>query len=127
MWKRFYRSLALGLCAFVLVSCQEVSLKAPGAVEGQGEVQDFSIEQNVRVALYSSQEVDKGLRPKLDWGSMDVRLITIDGVTYMVDWEDLKDFKNLKKGEKLHFRATDYIARIEHEGKNYRVVRLNEL
>lgn len=121
--------LISGLCSmFLLASCdKEISLQAPGEREGQGEVQDFSIESNARVALYSDQALQKGEHPELVYGNMDLHLVTIDGVTYIVDWNDLEDFKNLKKGEKLHFRGNDYIAHIEKQEKNYRVIRLNEL
>jgi len=127
-----FRSLRLGfvmgLCSIALLtSCKEVSLEAPGEREGQGKIEDFSVEPNTRVALYSDQELQTGTRPDLVYGAMDIHLVTIDGTTYMVDWDDLEDFKNLEKGEVLHFRANDYIARLEKKGINYRVVRLNEL
>jgi hypothetical protein len=48
-------------------------------------------------------------------------------VMYMVDWNDLQDFKNLKQGDKLNFRSSGWEARVEKTGKMFKVIRLNEL
>lgn len=127
----------LTLLLFVLLSvtaCQkEVSLKAKGIDRGQGKVIDFNFETNVKVALVEQRRIDElqaqdpPKQPELNFGSMDVRYVTIDDVTYVVHWEDEQDFKNIRRGEKVNFRASDYIARVEKTGQNYKVIFLHEL
>ena len=112
---------------FITGCKEEIAFEAPGEREGQGEIQDFSVELDTRVALYSDQDVEQGKIPELVYGRMDVHFVTISSIVYIIDWNDLDDFKNLQKGENLHFRGTDYIARVEKQKRNYRVVRLNEL
>lgn len=128
--KQLFRWAHAGLLALALSACQTASLEAPGSDKGNGPVTDFSMEQNIRIALFHADEVKKdgkGPGPTLTYGAMDAHFVTIGTVTYMVDWNDLADFKNLKKGEKINFRANGYIARKEKTGENFRVVRLNEL
>ncbi|MGV3525679.1 MAG: hypothetical protein ACO1RX_15765 [Candidatus Sericytochromatia bacterium] len=124
--KRIVMLVLAGLC---LLGCQQtVSLEAPGEDRGLGNLNDFNIEKNVRVALYQASDVKEGKEPpELTYGSMDAQFVTLDNVIYMVDWNDQEDFKNLKKGEKLHFRATGYLAKVEGATQNYRVVKLNEM
>jgi hypothetical protein len=45
----------------------------------------------------------------------------------MVEWNDLDDFKSLKKGQEIPYRASGYIARLEKNGKVFQVIRLNEI
>lgn len=122
------------ICVFCLVSCQsKVSLETKGLARGQGEVRDFNSETNVRVALIDNRQLEElkaeqdVKAPELAYGGMDVRFITLDDVTYMVHWDDERDFKNLKRGEKINFRSSNYIARVEKTGQNYKVIFLNEL
>jgi len=125
--------LILLLCVFCMVNCQEKrSLEAKGADRGNAEVKDFNRETNLRVALIEKAELeaaqkDPSKKPELTYGGMDVRFLTLDDVTYIVHWNDDQDFKNLKRGEKVTFRASDYIARVEKTGQNYKVIFLNEL
>lgn len=122
-----FRWMSAGLLALTLAGCEPASLEAPGKDHGNGPVTDFSIENNIHIALIPEEKIKDGKAPDLTYGSMDAHFVTIDGVTYMVDWNDLNDFKNLKKGEKLNFRSNGYIARKESTGENFRVVKLNEL
>lgn len=120
--------LVLGLLLTVSVAaCEQANLDPGGDDRGEGKVADFSIEKNIRVALYSKSELKKGKKPELTYGSMDSYFVTIGEITYMVDWNDLEDFKTLQKGQTINFRASDYIARLEKNGKVFRVIRLNEL
>lgn len=121
--------LTLGLSA-----CKkEVSLETKGIERGQGEVKDFNYEPNVRVALLDTRALEElksqgpEKKPELTYGAMDVRYITLDDVTYMVHWDDDKDFKNIKRGEKVNFRSSEYIGRVEKNGQNYKVIFLHEL
>ncbi|MEZ0369530.1 MAG: hypothetical protein ACAI44_10625 [Candidatus Sericytochromatia bacterium] len=125
--KQLFRWARAGLLVLLLSACQSASLEAPGSDAGEDKVQDFSIEPNIRVALYRREEIKDGKRPTLTFGSMDGHFVTIGNVSYMVDWNDLEDFKNLKKGEKLRFKTTGFLARKEKSGENFRVVRINEL
>ncbi len=114
-------------CVFAfLMACKPASLEAPGSDKGFGTVQDFSISPNVRMALYSSSDTEAEKQPELEFGSMDVHYVTLDGTTYMVDWSDIEDFKSLKIGAQIPFRSNGYLAREESTGKNYRVIMLNE-
>lgn len=126
MFKQLYRWASLGLLVLLLVSCQKASLEAPGQDRGQGKVDDFSMEPNIRIALYQAHDLTDQKEPEITYGSMDTYFITLDKITYMVDWNDKDDFKNLKKGEKLMFRATGMLARKEKTGENFKVIRLNE-
>lgn len=124
----------LFICIFCFVSCQsKVSLETKGLNRGQGEVRDFNFESNVRVALVDNRQLEElktqaeSKAPELTYGGMDIRFITLDDVTYMVHWDDEQDFKNLKRGEKINFRSSDYMARVEKTGQNYKVIFLNEL
>ena len=119
--------IGISLLMLLVMSCQTKPSKIPGLDKGKAEVSDFSMEPNIRIALFNESDIQNGKSPELIYGSMDTYFITLDKVTYMVDWNDKEDFKNLKKGEKLTFRATGMIARKELNGQNYRVVRLNEL
>ena len=119
--------IGISLLMLLIVSCQDKPSKVPGLDSGKAEVSDFSMEPNVRVALFNESDIQNGKSPELNYGSMDTYFITLDKITYMVDYTDKEDFKNLKKGEKLTFRAPGKIARKELNGQNYRVVRLNEL
>lgn len=125
MIKQLCRWASAGLLALTLAACQTASLEAPGIDRGQGTVTDFSTEPNIHVAFY--QPPAAGTTPDLKYGSMDANFITIDDVTYMVEWNDTADFKSLKKGEKLNFRATGMFARKQTSGQNYRVILLNEM
>lgn len=122
----FIRILIGGLFLLSLAACQPASLKAPGAERGEGLVQDFSISPNTRMALYQPEDAEADKQPELTFGSMDVHFVTIDDVTYMVDWSDVEDFKSLKIGEKANFMSNGFLAREEKTGKNYRVIKLNE-
>ncbi|PKL79261.1 MAG: hypothetical protein CVV27_02110 [Candidatus Melainabacteria bacterium HGW-Melainabacteria-1] len=128
MIKQLPRLASAALLCLVLVACpQSASLEAPGAENGTGPVNDFNIESNVRVALFEKSQAEGDKVPELTYGAMDAHFVTIDQIAYMVDWNDLEDFKNLKTGEKISFRATGYIARLEKNGNNFRVIRLNEM
>ena len=124
-----YRFLLSIVCFFslALISCQEANLDPGGEERGTGKVADFSIEKNIRVALYSKRELKSGKKPELTYGSMDSHFVTIGETTYMVEWNDIQDFKTLQKGQDISFRASDYIARLEKNGKLFRVIRLNEM
>lgn len=125
---KFLHSLMLGGFLVVsVVACDQSNLDPGGEDYGEGKVADFSIEKNIRVALYSKSELKKGKKPELTYGSMDGYFVTIGETTYMVDWNDIEDFKTLQKGETVRFRASNYIARLEKNGKVFRVIRLNEL
>ncbi len=115
-----------GLLGLILTACETASLEAPGSDKGQGAVTDFSIEPNTRVALYSRPTQGEA-PPELSYGSMDAHFVTIDNVTYMVDWNDVADFKSLKNGDKIFFKATGKLARKEKTGQNYKVILLNEM
>ncbi len=119
--------IGISLLLLLIVSCQDKPSKVSGLDKGKAEVSDFSIEPNIRIALFEESDIQNGKSPELTYGSMDAYFITLDKTTYMVDYTDKEDFKNLKKGEKLTFRATGKIARKELNGQNYRVVHLNEL
>lgn len=131
MWNNFLKKAYLAVfltmsCA--LLSCQSASLEAPGSEKGKANVEDFNIEKNIKVAFYMESDLaDKSKSPELTYGSMDAYFVTLDGVEYMVDWNDLDDYKALKKGENITFRATGRLARIEQTGKNVRVIVLNEM
>ena len=113
---------------FCLLACKPVSLDAQGADRGKAKVEDFNTESNIRVALVDSRKVKpEEAPPELTYGSMDARFITLDGITYMVHWNDIEDHKNIKRGEEINFRASEYIARVEKTGRNYKVIFLNEL
>ena len=58
---------------------------------------------------------------------MDAHFVTLGETTFMVDWNDLEDFKALKKGQDIPYRASGYIARLEKNGKVFQVIRLNEI
>jgi hypothetical protein len=117
------------LCAasLILTACEEARLDPGGEERGMGKVTDFSIEKNIRIALYSKSGLKTGKKPELTYGSMDSHFITIGETTYMVEWNDIADFKALQKGQEVSFRASDYIARLEKNGKLFRVIRLNEM
>lgn len=122
------RRLMLAMfCLMVLSACESAPLEAPGPDRGRGNVKDFSIESNLRVALITETELKANKAPELNYGAMDAHFVTIDDITYMVEWNDIEDFKNLKQGEEVTFRADGYIARVEKTGKTYRVIRLHEL
>lgn len=123
--KQLFRWAHAGLLAVLLSACQTASLEAPGSDSGEGPVTDFSIEKNTRIALFRKEDIKDG--KALTYGAMDAYFVTIGTVTYMVEWNDLADYKNLKKGEKLTFRTSGFVARKEKTGENFRVVRLNEL
>lgn len=127
MIKHLGRWLSTGLLALTLAACETTSLKAPGAEKGTGSVTDFSLEPNTRVALYKEAEMADGKQPELTYGSMDAYFVTIDDVTYMVHYDDQAEFKSLKKGDKIAFKATGDYARKEKNGQNYRVILLNEM
>lgn len=125
--------LILFLCVFCMVSCQSTpSLEAKGADRGSAKVKDFNRETNVRVALIEKAKLEDMKKngsklPELTYGGMDVRFLTLDDVTFIVHWDDDQDFNNLKRGEKINFRTSDYVARVEKTGQNYKVIMLNEL
>lgn len=123
--KQLSRWVSTGLLALVLAACETASLEAPGIDRGQGIVADFSIEPNINIALYDPPHA--GLSPDLTYGSMDAHFVTLDDVTYFVDWNDVNDFKSLKKGDKINFRATGKLARKQNNGQNYKVILLNEM
>lgn len=111
---------------------KEVSLDARGIDRGQGVVKDFNFETNVRVALIDKRTLEEvkqasDKKPELTYGAMDVRFVTLDDVTYMVHWNDDQDFRNIKRGEKVNFRASEYVGHIEKNGQNYKVIFLHEL
>lgn len=115
------------LCLFFFVGCENANLDPGGVEKGHGKVVDFTMEPNIRVALYLDSELKAGKKPKLEYGSMDAHFVTLDDKTYMVDWNDLEDFKSLKKGQNTTYRASGYIARLEKNGKVFQVIRLNEI
>ncbi len=125
--------LVLFLSVFCVVSCQSTrSLEAKGDDRGNAKVKDFNLETNVRVALIEKAQLEEAKDnssklPELTYGGMDVRFLTLDDVTFIVHWDDNDDFKNLKRGEKINFRSSDYVARVEKTGQNYKVIFLNEL
>ncbi len=114
-------------CLFALTACQaEVSFETKGADRGKAKITDFNTEANTRVALIDKRKLEGEAKPELNYGSMDANFITLDGTTYMVHWNDTEDFKNIKRGEQMNFRASDYVARLEKKGQNYKVIFLNE-
>jgi hypothetical protein len=123
-----FRSLVSAwlLCSLLFVSCDSQPLEAPGLEQGRGKVTDFNIEPNLRVALINELELKDNTTPELNYGAMDTHFVTIDDVTYMVEWNDLDDFKNLKQNEEISFKSASYLARVEKTGKTYRVIRLHE-
>lgn len=124
---KYFKHAAL-IAMLLLTACQQTaSLEAPGKEFGEGAVDDFNIEPNTSMALFKASEIKDGKLGELPYGRMDAHLVTLDQITYMVDWNDLQDFKSLKKGEKINFRATGYIARREKSGENFRVIKLNEM
>lgn len=123
----FHRLFMSILCLVMLFACNSEPLEAPGPDHGRGRVKDFSIEPNLRVALIVEQELQENKTPEINYGAMDAHFVTIDDITYMIEWNNLENFKNLKQGEEVNFRAAGYIARVEKTGKNYRVIRLHEL
>lgn len=127
MKQQVVRWLGAGLMVLALGACKPVSLETAGKDSGREPVTDFSIEKNIKIALFQKDELNSEKGPALNYGSMDAYFVTLGTVTYMVDWNDLADFKNLKKGEKTNFRANGYIARKEKTGENFKVIRLNEL
>lgn len=127
MKQQVVRWLGAGLMVLALGACKPVSLETAGADNGRGPVTDFSIEKNIKIALFQKEELKSEKGPTLTYGSMDGYFVTIGTATYMVDWNDLADFKNLKKGEEITYRSNGYIARKEKTGENFKVVRLNEL
>ncbi|MBF2053806.1 MAG: hypothetical protein IGS03_10145 [Candidatus Sericytochromatia bacterium] len=122
--RRFTMAL---ICLMVISACESAPLEAPGPDKGRGNVKDFIIEPNIRVALINEIELEQNKNPEINYGAMDAHFVTIDDITYMIEWNDLEDFKNLKQGEEVTFRAAGYIARVEKTGKTYRVIRLHEL
>lgn len=125
--KLLLRWASASLLALMLSACQTASLEAPGPDSGEEPVTDFSIEKDIRIALFRKEDIKDGKVPELTYGRMDAHFVTLGTVTYMVDWDDLPDFKNLKKGEKTKFRSNGFLARKEKTGENFKVVRLNEL
>lgn len=132
--KQFRYALCAGLLVLGLSACEQTaSLDAPGRDYGVAKVKDFQIENNVRVALFKQSEVTEDKQPELTYGSMDAHFVSLEDakegktIDYMVDWKDLQDFKNLKRGEEINFRATDHRARLEKNGKIYRVISLYEM
>jgi len=121
------RWLGAGLIALALGACKPASYAAPGIDIGRAPVTDFSIEKNIKIALFHKEDIQPNKVPNLTYGAMDAHFITLGTVTYMVDWDDLADFKNLKKGEEINFKANGYLARKEKTGENFKVIRLNEL
>jgi len=121
--------IILLLASLCLIACEPSSppLEAPGPDRGTGSVKDFNIERNIKVALVNESDLQDNQTPELTYGSMDAHFVTIDDNEYMVEWNDLEDFKNLKKGEKVNFRANGYLAKVEKTGKTHRVIRLHEL
>ena len=115
------------ICLVAISACESAPLEAPGPDRGRGDVKDFIIEPNTRIALINELELQENKNPEINYGAMDAHFVTIDDVTYMVEWNDLEDFKNLKQGEVVTFRSAGYIARVEKTGKTYRVIRLHEL
>ena len=135
MMKWIVKSLIIGsFFTLGLSACKkEVSLEARGIDRGQGVVKDFNFETNVRVALIDKRSLEDAKsqgpdsKPELTYGAMDVRFVTLDDVTYMVHWNDDQDFRNIKRGEKVNFRASEYVGHIEKNGQNYKVIFLHEL
>lgn len=127
MNKSFKLGLALlsSLCFFS--SCQDASLEPMGEERGIGDFQDFHVAYSERVALIPVSEYNNGKIKELNYGLIDAHYITLSGNTYMVSWNDLKDFKGLLKNDKVHFRADEFLAREEKTGRVYRVIKLNEL
>lgn len=117
---------AIALMGF-MAACKPASLEAPGPLFGNGVVEDFSQEPNIRVALYHENDLKANKKIELTFGAMDTSFITLSGVRYMVDWNDLEDFKKIKTGEKITFRSSGYVARIEKYGKSFKVIKLNEM
>ncbi len=135
MMKQVVKLLVIGsFFTLGLSGCKkEVSLEARGIDRGQGVVKDFNFETNVRVALIDKRELEEAKsqeankKPELTYGAMDVRFVTLDDVTYMVHWNDDQDFRNIKRGEKVNFRASEYVGHTEKDGQNYKVIFLHEL
>ncbi|MGE3724091.1 MAG: hypothetical protein AB7I41_00965 [Candidatus Sericytochromatia bacterium] len=115
------------LLMLFFVGCENANLDPGGVEKGKGKVVDFTMEPNTRVALYLDSELKAGKKPNLEYGSMDAHFVTLDNTTFMVDWNDLADFKSLKKGQDIPYRASGYIARLEKNGKVFQVIRLNEI
>ncbi|PIQ24333.1 hypothetical protein COW36_24075 [bacterium (Candidatus Blackallbacteria) CG17_big_fil_post_rev_8_21_14_2_50_48_46] len=111
-----------------LPACENPSLDPGGQERGKGKVVDFSLEPNIRVALYLEVDLKSGKKTELNYGAMDAYFVTLDdNITYMVDWNDIEDFKSLKKGQEVPYRSNGYFARLEKNGKVFRVIRLNEI
>ncbi len=115
------------LLLLLFVGCENANLDPGGVEKGKGKVVDFAMEPNIRVALYLDSELKAGKKPNLEYGSMDAHFVTLDNTTFMVEWNDLEDFKSLKKGQEIPYRASGYIARLEKNGKVFQVIRLNEI
>jgi len=122
---RLFPWACMSLLVLLLSACPSESLEAPGVDTGEEIVKDFSMEPNIRMAVYRKEEIKDGKQPKLTYGSLDAYFVTLGEVVYMVDWNDLADFKNLKRGEKLKFRGTGFLARKEKTGENFKVVTLH--
>lgn len=115
------------LCLMTLLfACEPAPLETPGKDYGVGIVKDFNIDKNLRVAVFQKPSTPDA-KVELNYGAMDAHFVTIDDAIYMVDWNDLPDFKNLKQGDKINFRSSGWEARIEKTGKLFKVIRLNEL
>jgi hypothetical protein len=119
--------ITLFLCFILLFGCENANLDPGGVEKGSGKVADFAMEPNIRVALYKDIDLKAGKKPELSYGSMDAYFVTLDATTFMIDWNDLEDFKSLKKGQSVNYRASGYIARLEKNGKVFQVIRLNEI
>src|SRR3990167_1035778 len=90
------------LLLLLFVGCENANLDPGGVEKGKGKVVDFAMEPNIRVALYLDSELKAGKKPNLEYGSMDAHFVTLDNTTFMVEWNDLEDFKSLKKKSKKH-------------------------
>ena len=113
----------------LLFGCEQEtsgSLQPPGEIRGKAVLTDFNVQTNIRVALYREQALKEGT-VKLTYGAMDANFVTLGKITYMVNWNDIEDFKNLKKGEEVSFRSAEYIAKEEKSGRVYRVINLHEM
>lgn len=114
------------LMSLFLFGCKEESLEPQGPEYGVGTVQDFNMTPNTQVALYKKEDLDTKKKIELTYGAMDTYFVTLDGIEYMTDWNDIPDFKKLKRGDQIHFHATGYIARVQKLNTSVRVVQLNE-
>lgn len=110
----------------ILIGCKPESLEfgVNTTDQGFGIITNKEFVKSETAALYD--EMTKDPR-KLRYGLIDNRYIDINGIRYIVDWNQDKDYLKCKIGQNVQFQWTGWGIRVgksPQKRKNYRVIKL---